>query len=706
MKISKTIIALALLMIGVGGAKATKKYASISLAVGATWNAETNTMGFTEVNGWQILLTGLPSANITAYTNIHATLSDMSDNIDNIRLRIKDNSNHYADYNLVAGENNVDLAALATANPSCDFSSIVDITIWSPTSAKEGQTVNGDNPASVVITDCYIEKPFVFAFDDTGKAIVDVTDLTATGCFSLNQQTGVLTNSYVAETNQDGSLQIVFPSAVDMSGVYGFKVNYTGTMVLGNIWLNWDFMFGNNVAGRNDIGSSMASKSSITNSITKWRWAAGSTTGDMTITSIEFYSSVISAYPGEEPPMSVLTNYHKDGDVYVTTGYTPAYRENETTGAAYYGVDWNGEKCQYYSDVEGYKAIRVYSAGDNTPRAMFFNSTADGQQPFYFTWNEKGYYELLLSSVYSTVNNYKLISIRPASGTSSSVYRICMVVENPIYDYVISGKGVMTNSVSDALADGNATSIDATGITAAIALPTTNPNCLITANEGMLTNANNVIVDGTCANLVLVDGYPFKAPDGFTATAATYTTTISDAGAGTLCLPFAAAIPTDVKAYTLEYSSGEKATATAVETTIPANTPVLLNGKGEKTFTGEDAAITANTENVAGALTGVFETGYVPAGSFVLQNQEDGIGFYKVVEEETISIKPFRAYLTAGGSSPSRVTIEYNNDPSGISAATVANGILRNEVFNLNGQRVTKPSKGVFVVNGKMVIIK
>ena len=221
----------------------------------------------------------------------------------------------------------------------------------------------------------------------------------------------------------------------------------------------------------------------------------------------------------------------------------------------------------------------------------------------------------------------------------------------------------------------------------------------------MLTNANNVIVDGTCANLVLVDGYPFKAPDGFTATAATYTTTISDAGAGTLCLPFAAAIPTDVKAYTLEYSSGEKATATAVETTIPANTPVLLNGKGEKTFTGEDAAITANTENVAGALTGVFETGYVPAGSFVLQNQEDGIGFYKVVEEETISIKPFRAYLTAGGSSPSRVTIEYNNDPSGISAATVANGILRNEVFNLNGQRVTKPSKGVFVVSYHQISI-
>ena len=82
-------------------------------------------MGFTEVNGWQILVTALPSGNISSYTKFHATLSDMTDNINNIRLRIKDTSDHYADYNLVSGENNVDLAALATANPSCDFTSIL-----------------------------------------------------------------------------------------------------------------------------------------------------------------------------------------------------------------------------------------------------------------------------------------------------------------------------------------------------------------------------------------------------------------------------------------------------------------------------------------------------------------------------------------------------------------------------------------------------
>lgn len=354
---------------GVNSVYATKKYASIAVATGATWNAETNTMGFTAVNGWQILTTALPSGNITTYTKIHATLSDMSDNIDNVRLRIKDTSDKYADYNLVSGENNIDLAALAAANPDCNFESINDITIWSPTSAKSEQIVDGEHPASVVIEDVYLEKPFVFAFDATGTAVVDVTDLKAWGCISLNPQTGVVTNSYEDPGNTNGYLKIDFSPAVDMSSVYGFKVNYTGDNILDGISVNnWKYKFGTNIYGRKDIAASMAEETSIE----AWIWGARATTGSMTITSVEFYSSVISANPGEESLMSGLTNYHKNGDVWVTTGYTPNYRVNETTGAAYYGVDWSGENCQNYSDVEGYKAIRIYSDGSNTPRAMFF----------------------------------------------------------------------------------------------------------------------------------------------------------------------------------------------------------------------------------------------------------------------------------------------------------------------------------------------
>jgi hypothetical protein len=145
-------------------------------------------------------------------------------------------------------------------------------------------------------------------------------------------------------------------------------------------------------------------------------------------------------------------------------------------------------------------------------------------------------------------------------------------------------------------------------------------------------------VNGTCASLVLTDGYPFKAPSDFTATAATYTTTISTAAqAGTLCLPFAATIPQGVTAYTLTYQSGDNATATEVETTIPANTPVLLNGSGEVTL-GE------LYDSKKDALNTQFN---LPAGYHKFENQRQFIDYYPFVPYQfTLMTKVFDAFVT------------------------------------------------------------
>ena len=718
------MLTFALLVAGVGGVNsvyATKKYASISVANLATWDAGTNTMGFTDVNGWQILLTGLPSGNITTYTKIHATLSDMSDNIDNIRLRIKDTSNNYADYNLVSGENNVDLATLAAANPTCDFASIADITLWSPTSAKSEQIVDADHPASVVITDCYIEKPFVFAFDATGTAVVDVTDLQAWGCISLNPQTGVVTNSYATPDNTNGYLKIGFPSAVDMSSVYGFKVNYTGDNILDGISVNnWKYKFGSNIYGRKDIAASMAEETSIE----AWIWGARATTGSMTITSVEFYSSVISANPGEEALMSGLTNYHKNGDDWATTGYTPNYRVNEATGAAYYGVDWSGENCQNYSDVEGYKAIRIYSDGSNTPRAMFFNSSADGQQAFNFTWNAKGYYELLLSTVYASVSNYKLISVRPASGTTSSISGIYMVVNNPIYDYVISGNGVKTAGVTAALGDATATSIDATGLTntSAIALESANPNCLFKANAGKLSNTKNVIVDGTCANLVLTDGKPFKAPADFSATAApTYDRTFTASTTTTVCLPFA--LTADEASslgtfYELSNFDGSTLHFTSVDAPV-ANKAYLVKTKAAApalTLSETGKSIVATPADLGTAVTnvdfiGTLESTVIPASGDDYSYYAYNSGSLVKIVTNAATLPAFRGYFkvtTSGISTARSLNISFDNEATGISAALMNSDerTVKSEVYNLNGQRVAAPQKGLYIVNGKKVIVK
>ena len=277
-----------------------------------------------------------------------------------------------------------------------------------------------------------------------------------------------------------------------------------------------------------------------------------------------------------------------------------------------------------------------------------------------------------------------------------------------VADYNISGVGYQLGSVASALADANATVIDATALTnsSAIELISANPNCLFIANAGKLSNSKNVIVSGTCDNLVLTDGYPFKAPADFTATAASYTTTINaDAGAGTLCLPFAATIPGGVTAYTLTYASGDAATATSVPTTIPANRPVLLNGSGDNTFTGSDAVVSASATNTYGALTGVFAATTVPVKSYVLQKQDTKVGFFQV--GGAITINPFRAYLTAETPAPSlRIIFPEDSDVTGISEIEKMKNADNVTIFDLQGRKVAQPQKGLYIVNGKKVIFK
>ncbi len=410
---------------------------------------------------------------------------------------------------------------------------------------------------------------------------------------------------------------------------------------------------------------------------------------------------------------------------YVNEGQGCVNNLGTSTDATLYGTDAgpNGENHLSYIDVTNYSAVKLYGAAGDVVR-LFINRAeySSGTYTFFVTIGEDGVGTLNLADVYAAqsgatyvhINGFKASQTwanpRDADGKALVNYigvvnAISVAAGSAPYSYVLTGAGELTVPATRALADEAATAIDATGITKATALATTNPNCLITANAGMVTNSQNVIVGGTCENLVLTDGHPFKAPADFTATAATYTTTISAAGAATLCLPFEATIPAGVTAYTLSYTGGDKATATPVATTIPANTPVLLNGSGEKTFTGSGAVV-AEAANTAGDMTGVFAAGAVPTGSYVLQNVESAIGFYKVEDSDPITINPFRAYLTASGAPVHNLTVDYQNgEETGIEEMRNGeNEKMRSEIFDLSGRRVVKAQKGIYIVNGKKIV--
>ena len=195
-----------------------------------------------------------------------------------------------------------------------------------------------------------------------------------------------------------------------------------------------------------------------------------------------------------------------------------------------------------------------------------------------------------------------------------------------------------------------------------------------------------------------------------------YILVIGSAEASTFVFPFTTdGLPDGVKAYDLTFD-GSVINATEV-TKITADKPVLINVEAgtykfeSKLNYWESVNFSDHTETTNGALTGVYNTSlpfsYVPKDAYVLQNGADGLGFYKVAADNTIKITSFRAYLTAQ-SNNARLSIKFvdNDEPTGIESLTPALFEGEGAVYDLQGRRVEKATKGLYIKNGKKVIIK
>ena len=199
-----------------------------------------------------------------------------------------------------------------------------------------------------------------------------------------------------------------------------------------------------------------------------------------------------------------------------------------------------------------------------------------------------------------------------------------------------------------------------------------------------------------------------------------YTLSVSSAGATTLVLPFDAELPSGVTAYDISYTSGADKVAATPADKITANKPVLINAaEGTYTFTVSNSKEIKWSEATVsnGALTGVYvqhgksgdynPIAYVPANSYVLQNRESGLGFYRVAEADKIKITSFRAYLTPNGER-ARSFIGIDDGTTGIqNSVKVENKDFGDDViYNLSGQVVTNPGKGIYIQTGQKFRVK
>ena len=189
---------------------------------------------------------------------------------------------------------------------------------------------------------------------------------------------------------------------------------------------------------------------------------------------------------------------------------------------------------------------------------------------------------------------------------------------------------------------------------------------------------------------------------------ATYNLNVTGAGAATLVLPYETTIPENVKAYTLNYTSGNKASATELTQTIPANTPVLINAaEGKYTFTATTTLTTKAESPENGSLVGAWSETSVPEDAYVLQNQNGVVAFYKVSSGSGIQVKANQAYLVAPAAQSRSIDIDFGGTTGITQVATDKQS--DDAYYTLSGIRVSKAGlqkNQIYIHKGKAFVVK
>ena len=191
-------------------------------------------------------------------------------------------------------------------------------------------------------------------------------------------------------------------------------------------------------------------------------------------------------------------------------------------------------------------------------------------------------------------------------------------------------------------------------------------------------------------------------PNGYVTTLPTdVTVSISSAGWATYSsnYPLDFTGVTALTAYTAS-KDGDVVKFNKVTGKVPANTGLLVKGETA------NVPVCASAEAVSNLLVGVTTDTPKDAGTiFVLMKGSKGIGFYKNTNDFTLRANS--AYLPAEAvpTTDARAFIALDDETTGIADVKAVKEDAEG-MFDLQGRKVAKPTKGLYIVNGKKVVVK
>ena len=178
-----------------------------------------------------------------------------------------------------------------------------------------------------------------------------------------------------------------------------------------------------------------------------------------------------------------------------------------------------------------------------------------------------------------------------------------------------------------------------------------------------------------------------------------------------------------VTAYIVSSTDAENAIMTPVKK-VPANTGLILAGTANASYwipitTESTDDVSSNKLQCAIDATNV-QASESTTHRYILAKQDEDTGFYELTADKsnlkagtdskkyhTLSCN--KAYLqvsTAGARGYMKMSIGGNGNTTGISNIVKDSSIQDNIYYSLNGTAVKNPSKGLYIINGKKVIIK
>ena len=361
--------------------------------------------------------------------------------------------------------------------------------------------------------------------------------------------------------------------------------------------------------------------------------------------------------------------------------------------------------------LEVYDEYIEYTVEPNTgeERTVEFTVTAEGAEPVIFTITQKKFAlecswdlstnsyesssEILVkwagtfadmiaekASAQTKANNYL-----GGDNTSSRFYKTSMLTITPAKGYAITSVVFTATTTGYASALANSTWNEAEAVA-------DNTTVTVTSLSGIGEACDLVAqIGGTCG---------FTKVTVYVEPATCEAITVTDAGYATYVTKNDVEFDEDV-AFKAIATKDQVVTFEPI-TSVPAGTPVLLVGT-ENQATTIIANIIENANTVTGNLLKASDGTVLGNGSiYALAKKDEVVGFYKVSENAPVYYG--KCYLELGDGAREFLAID-NATTTGVQS--VATSLQQaGQLFDLQGRQVQQPAKGLYIQNGKKIVVR